>query len=129
MDTSTSDQDEVDSFNEVSPEEEASFLKDILGPHAEAATKLNRTTEIDVEWDGRSNNPQNHPLHEAVTEQFFLPGGKEVKAVHDKVGTFYHIEYSPGGPVPKELSGSYTDESSCRLAIRIYVAKKHQELE
>ncbi len=118
----------MDETNEVGPEEEASFLKDILGPAANEIP-LARETEITADWEGRSINPKNKPLHDSVTEQFFMPGGKEVKAVHDQIGTFYHVEFSPGGTVPRELSGSYTDEKMCRHDIKIYVAKKMQELE
>lgn len=121
--------DEVDETNEVGPEEQASFLKDVLGPGADRTLTLGRETEIKADWEGRSINPKNKPLHETVTEQFFLPGGKEIKAVHDKIGTFYHVEYSPGGTVPQELGGRYTDEIVCRHAIKIYIAKKMQELE
>ena len=118
---------EVDHVSEVTPDEEAAFLSDALGPvHAEEAQKLNRETEVKVDWENKPINPHNKPMHPSVTEQYFTEGGKEVKAVHDEVGTFWHVEFSPGGELPAELKGKYTTEQDARQAIRRYLAKKAQ---
>ena len=119
-------EEEVHDRNEVDEDEEKAFLRDALGgsAHAEEAQKLNRETEITASWDDKPVNPQNKPMHPSVTEKYFTEGGKEVKAVHDEVGSLWHIEFGSGGQLPKELSGSYTDEKSARQAIKIYLAKR-----
>ena len=116
----------VDSRNVITADEESSFLSDVLGPeHAAEAGRLpNRQKDIEAKWDDKPINPQGKVMHPSVEEQFFTEGGKEVKAVHDVVGSLWHVEFIPGGQVPAELKGSYTDERKCRHAIQQYLAKR-----
>lgn len=86
-------------------------------------TPLVRETEIKVEWDHRSNNPNNKPLDPSVTEEYHTKGGKEIRAVHDDERSLWHIEFTSGGILPRELKGQFTGEPTARHAIRQYLAK------
>ncbi len=115
----------ADSVSTFSKDEEDAFVSSVLGPEAALdASKLNRETEITAKWEDKPVNPQNKPVHPSVTEQYFTEGGKEVKAVHDDIGTLWHVHFIPGGQVPKELSGGYTSEPEARHAIKQYLAKR-----
>jgi hypothetical protein len=108
----------------MSPEEEQAQLEQILGKDAAAeAPTLNRETEIKTDWEGRPVNPHNKPMHPSVTAKFYTEGGKEVKAVHDEMGTLWHIEFSPGGQLPEDLKGKFTNETMAKDAIKLYLAK------
>ncbi len=107
-------EEQADETYEASEEDEAAFLKD-LGIEKPLP-----------KWDNRSNNPKNKPMPEAVTEEYHTEGGKEMRAVHDEMGTFWHVEFTSGGQLPAELKGAYTSEPDCRKAIRLYLAKKSQ---
>lgn len=50
-------------------------------------------------------------------------GGKQVKVRHDEQGSFWHIEFVPGGQLPAELSGKYTTEHDAKLAVELYLIK------
>lgn len=117
------EEDEVDERNETTEDDERIFLKD-LGINPDEVPEEKERDKPITDWEGRSVNPLNKPLHPSVTEEYFTPGGKQVRAVHDEMGTFWHVEFVGGGQVPEELSGRYTDEDSCRQAIKIYLAKK-----
>ena len=115
----------ADDVSTYTKDEEDAFVSSVLGPVAgQEASKLNRETEIKAKWEDKPVNPQNKPVHESVTEAYFTEGGKEVKAVHDDLGTLWHIQFIPGGQVPKEISGGYTTEQAARQAIKQYLAKR-----
>lgn len=116
---------QIDDHNDVTEEDTGLFLNDVLGPiHSNEARHLNRETEIKAKWEDKSVNPSGKVLHPSVEEQYFTDGGKEVKAVHDVVGSLWHVEFIPGGQVPLELKGTYTDERKCRHDIKQYLAKR-----
>ncbi len=108
----------------MSPAEEQAQLEQILGKEAAAeAPTPKRETEIKTDWEGRPVNPHNKPMHPSVTAKFYTEGGKEVKPVHDEIGTLWQIVFSPGGELPKELKGSFTNEPEAIKAIKLYLAK------
>jgi hypothetical protein len=121
-------EEEVHSRNEVTKDDEAAFLRDALGAEHAAEALGKKSEKADqkpiTDWEDKPINPHNKPMHPSVTEEFFTKGGKEVKAVHDKIGTFWHIEFVPGGQVPAELKGKFTDENSAKQAIKRYLATK-----
>jgi hypothetical protein len=121
----------VDHRNEISPDEEQAFLRDVLGvagakqareqtgrlPHRAQEQVTNNREEKPI-------NPGNKPLHPSVTEEYFTDGGKQVKAVHDEIGTMWHIEFIPGGELPASLKGKYTSEDAARKDIKKYLATR-----
>jgi hypothetical protein len=125
------DDSEVTHTNVIDADERDAFLRDVLGPDAAKDVidrgLANRPTPDKFEhapYDQRSINPNNKPLHPTVTERYYTEGGKEIIARHDPMGSFWHVEFVPGGQVPAELGGSYTSEPECRDAIKLYLAKR-----
>lgn len=119
----------ADHTSSYTKEEEEAFLRSVIGDDATQEVMgqqptLNRETELKVDWENKPVNPHNKPLHPSVTEQYFTQGGKEVKPVHDEVGSLWHIEFSPGGELPSDLKGKYTSEPSAREGIVQYLAKR-----
>lgn len=55
---------------------------------------------------------------EAIT-----PGGKTVKAVRDLKTAAYKFQFVPGGELPEELTGIFTDERSAKVALARYLEK------
>lgn len=125
------DESHVDHRNTISTDEERAFLKDVLGVKGEqqAREQTGRLAhraqdEVTNKRVEHSVNPQGKPMHPSVTEEYFTEGGKQVKAVHDEMGTMWHVEYSPGGQLPSELSGKYTSEDAARKDIKKYLATR-----
>lgn len=51
------------------------------------------------------------------------PRGKNIEVVFDKIYGLYVIQFTEGGPVPKELSGKWTEEQRAQQAIELYLQK------
>lgn len=54
-------------------------------------------------------------------------GGKNILVEYDKKATLYRIKFSPGGELPKDLSGMWTSKSKAQGAINLYLAKMERE--
>ena len=51
-------------------------------------------------------------------------GSKTLEVYHEEWGTLWSIRFKEGGQLPKELTGSYTDEGEAKIACDVYVASK-----
>jgi len=110
--------DEIVETNEISPEDEKAFLKEIIGKYAD---------EVPSSSDEPAKRKYEYkPLHESVTERYFT-GERELKAVHDEFGSLWHVEMVGGGMMPLDLQGKFTSEQDARAAIKLYLAKKNSE--
>ena len=132
MPTMPEDPDHVDDRNQISKHDERAFLRDVLGVKGEQeyqeqqSGRLGHRSDEQVtnNWEDKPVNPQNKPIHPSVTEEYHTEGGKQVKAVHDDMGSMWHIEFAPGGELPKALKGKYTTEQAARKDIKKYLATR-----
>ena len=101
---------DVPEDNEYAPSlaEERAFLTDTVGPEAaEEAVPYGQLP--DREW----------PVYTYETK-----GGKGIAVKHDAMGTLWHVEFVPGGQLPKELSGKFTSDNNAKHAVEQYLAKQ-----
>lgn len=48
-------------------------------------------------------------------------GGKKIQLVVDKGTSLYKLQFNPGGELPQELSGFYTQEKFAEAAVSKYL--------
>lgn len=101
----------IHSTNEPQDEE---FLRSVLGPHAAEALK-----------DPNLKAPQEayNPKKPVEPKAYITDGGKEIRLEQKQSGKFI-IKFYPGGELPKQLQGEYTDETVARQAIRVYLGQR-----
>ena len=119
------DDSEVTHTNVIEQDEQDAFLRDVLGPNSakDAIDRnlANRPTPDKFEhaaYDVRPINPNNKPLHPSVTEQYFTEGGKEAVARHDPMGSFWHVEFVPGGHASQSISRCGGSAKKFKLPLR-----------
>jgi hypothetical protein len=102
---------ELPEDTEYSPNksDEHAFLEGIIGP--EYAEDPRNTYKV-------SDNNEKWPEYTYETK-----GGKQIKVRHDAIGTMWRIEFAPGGQLPAELSGKYTNSNEANRAVEIYLAR------
>ena len=99
-----------DSVYEPSAVEEEAFVADVLG-NQEAVTTPAKY--------GSAPARDGWPVHTYETK-----GGKGIKISHDEWGTFWTIEFVPGGQMPPELKGKFTSDVNAKFAVELYLAKQ-----
>ena len=105
-----------DSANSPTQAEEQAFLADIspgLSPRSPTEAEDDPRTEYGkleaTKW----------PVYNYDTK-----GGKGIAIKHDDLGTFWRIEFTSGGQLPKELSGRYTNDGEAKFAVEQYLARQ-----
>lgn len=107
--------------NEISDEDATAFLRDlgINEEYREAGdTPIRSTKEVPEKFKDIQRQ------HDLVADKYETEGGKEIKAVKDEWGNFWSIAFTSGGQLPKELTGTFTDQHKAEQAIVIYLAKQ-----
>lgn len=102
-----------DNTYEPTSEEEETFVADVLG-HREAAPEVETPAKY-----GSAPARDGWPIHTYETK-----GGKGIKISHDEWGTFWTVEFVPGGQMPPELTGSFTSDTDAKFAVELYLAKQ-----
>ncbi len=96
-------------------------LEEVRVPKDDVYNPLDFETE--ASQDPRSSygslDGQRYPVYKYETK-----GGKGIHVKHDKMGTFWHIEFVPGGQLPGELQGNFTNDSEASHAVEQYLAKQ-----
>ena len=103
-----------DSVYSPSAEDESAFVEDIVGD-IEEELKPAQSKAL----EGFEPTNSQWPIHTYETK-----GGKTIAVKHDKWGSFWHVEFVPGGQLPKELSGRFTTEQDAKFATEQYLAKQ-----
>jgi len=112
--------DDVVETNEVTAYEADEFVNSIIGvgnAPVDTGTKT-PTRESDEVSDSQLTLQQNYDKYHksAVTK-----GGKTIRIVKDEWGTFWHVEFVPGGQLPLSLSGKYTTAEAAELDVQVYL--------
>jgi hypothetical protein len=90
--------------------EEASFVDDILGTQAQIPPQERYAGKPErAEW----------PEHTYETK-----GGKKIVVRHNEWGSMWSILFVPGGQMPAELQGHFTNDSNAIHAVEQYLAKQ-----
>lgn len=92
------------------PEEQEAFVQDVLGTNNPDYMPKNAPKERDL-------TPREAQLPKWTTE-----GGKEIRLRQMDTGK-YEIIFYPGGELPSELKGTFTDERTATIAVNKYLAK------
>lgn len=100
----------ADSAYEPSPSDEEAFVTDIIGKEAEAESEYSKYG---------ATKPNEYPTYNYETS-----GGKTINIKHDEWGTFWFVEFSPGGQLPVELQGRFTNDVEAKFAVEQYLAKQ-----
>lgn len=95
-----------------SEEEQAAFV-------ADAAP----STPTEASDDPRSSYGS-LPTTEWPVYNYETSGGKTIAIKHDALGTFWRIEFVPGGQLPAELQGRFTNDTEAKFAVEQYLAKQ-----
>lgn len=64
------------------------------------------------------------PAADYPTYSYKTNGGKTINIKHDEWGTFWFIEFSPGGQLPAELQGRFTNDKEAKHIVELYLAKQ-----
>ena len=97
-----------DDVHEPSSAEAHDFVAGLASPeYADEVYPAYSTERRDSEWP-----------------EFVFQGPKEKKlrVSHDKMGTFWSVEWIGGGELPANLKGSFTNEAKAIEAVKLYLA-------
>ena len=101
-----------DSEYAPSVDEADSFVADILGEQPEIPAQERYAGQPErAEWPEYT---------------FETKGGKKVVVRHDEWGSMWSILFVPGGQMPIELQGKFTQSKEAIEAVEIYLAKQDQ---
>lgn len=100
-----------DSVYEPSTSEEEAFVANVLGEPTQVEERPAKY--------GSAPARDGWPVHTYETK-----GGKGIKISHDEWGTFWTVEFVPGGQMPPELQGSFTSDVDAKFAVELYLAKQ-----
>lgn len=106
-----------DSVYSPTADQESAFVEDIIGEEVE---KGSEPTEVASAQEVAST-PTNS---EWPVFNYETKGGKKIAVKHDKWGSFWHVEFVPGGQLPNSLNGRFTTEQDARFATEQYLAKQ-----
>lgn len=107
-------EDDGDIISSVNERDDKMFLKEVLGPAADAVMDDQDLKVL----------PEKRKLKDAPEPAVYVTsGGKEIRVHKTETGKFY-IKFHPGGELPKELRGEFTQEDLARQAVRLYLAKR-----
>jgi hypothetical protein len=85
------------------------------------------TPSVEAPKEAR-DDPRSHygelPPTEWPVYKYETKGGKGISIRHDEMGTLWRVEFVPGGQLPSELAGRFTNDSEAKHAVEQYLAKQ-----
>lgn len=58
---------------------------------------------------------------------YTTPGGKKVELITDSKSALYRFQFNPGGELPQELTGLFTQERYAVAALNRYIARMEEK--
>lgn len=84
----------------------------------EETSRIEEIEEVDAPLPGSVIDTP-YPVYSYETK-----GGKQINVKHDTMGSFWHVEFAPGGQVPASLAGKYTSSGLAQHDVEQYLAKQ-----